>query len=216
MKSSSAATNPVSSAVALAALAGALAITTAYGWTPVVAKVAPAPQGDAEHVLTAATMPVLTMRNDCDGLAPRLEPAAPPAHGARRTAAPATRTDSASGGEASGAHANPRCGPDGIGSPHAERRVEGLGSGWIISADGVMRMNPYGLSDRHTITIRPADDAREFKGRIIGLDPTPGAETSAKAQDATPAPNGPRVASPAPLDRPLSVPAVLSAPRKTT
>lgn len=47
--------------------------------------------------------------------------------------------------------------------------IGGLGAGWIISADGVMRMNPYSLSDTHSIAVRPAEPLREFKGRVIGL-----------------------------------------------
>lgn len=47
--------------------------------------------------------------------------------------------------------------------------IGGLGSGWIISADGVMQMDPYALSDRHSFAVRLAEPLREFKGRVIGL-----------------------------------------------
>ena len=63
------------------------------------------------------------------------------------------------------------CDPDGGSGLGPE--IGGLGSGWIISADGVMQMNPYSLSDTHSITVRPTEPLLEFKGRVIGL----GAET---------------------------------------
>lgn len=220
MNPSSPVTTPVRSVATLAALAGAAAITIAYGWEAGVRAVDAGPKAEARRLLVAAPAPALTMRDDCDALAPRLGPAhAPPSLPLRTAAATRARSVGDAGESAAGRHPHAKapCGPDETGSPPAPPPVEGLGSGWIISADGVMRMHPYSLSDRHTITVRPAGALREFKGRVIGLDPAQGAKARTKAQDATPAPDGSRlVMSPSPPERSPCVPAAARTLRKST
>jgi len=126
---------------------------------------------------------------DCDLFAPAdpaiHEPPAVPL----LAAAPATKTETAppAGGDAprSGTGRDPQrdaeCNPEAELPNEAGSAVGGLGSGWIISADGVMQMNPYGLSDAHSITVRPAEPLREFKGRVIGLGPPHGVPREADA-----------------------------------
>ncbi|WP_332675155.1 hypothetical protein [Aromatoleum sp.] len=93
-------------------------------------------------------------------------------------AAPNDRSDLDDGG----------CDPEGGIGSGLGADIGGLGSGWIISADGVMRMNPYSLSDAHSIAVRPTEPLLEFKGRVIGLG---GAATMPQAaQGAKPAQEG--------------------------
>jgi serine protease Do len=61
----------------------------------------------------------------------------------------------------SGPGPGPMPGPDG--------RGQGLGSGFIISADGYVLTNAHVVAESEEVTVRLAD-AREFKGKIIGVD----------------------------------------------
>ncbi len=59
---------------------------------------------------------------------------------------------------------------DGAASPEPP---DGLVAGLIISADMFVGNTD---SDRHTLTVRPADGGREFKARVVGMaDEGPGA-----------------------------------------
>lgn len=57
------------------------------------------------------------------------------------------------------------------GPPQGEpqERGQGLGSGFIISADGYILTNAHVVADSDEVTVRLAD-AREFKGKIVGVD----------------------------------------------
>lgn len=57
--------------------------------------------------------------------------------------------------------AGPGAGPEG--------RGQGLGSGFIISADGYVLTNAHVVAESDEVTVRLAD-AREFKGKIVGVD----------------------------------------------
>ena len=50
-----------------------------------------------------------------------------------------------------------------------EPRGQGIGSGFIISADGYVLTNAHVVADSDEVTVRLAD-AREFKGKIVGVD----------------------------------------------
>lgn len=121
----------------------------------------------------AALLPVAPMLDDCARFAP-------PHHGADEaprsatvlaisdTSTPSNNAARNDLGERSDRN-DGGCDPDGRIARGDGAHIGGLGSGWIISADGVMRMNPYSLSDAHSITVRPAEPLMEFKGRVIGL-----------------------------------------------
>ena len=53
--------------------------------------------------------------------------------------------------------------------PGPESRAQGIGSGFIISADGYVLTNAHVVAESDEVTVRLAD-AREFKGKIIGVD----------------------------------------------
>jgi serine protease Do len=53
--------------------------------------------------------------------------------------------------------------------PGPESRAQGIGSGFIISEDGYVLTNAHVVADSDEVTVRLAD-AREFKGKIIGVD----------------------------------------------
>jgi serine protease Do len=55
------------------------------------------------------------------------------------------------------------------GGPGAEPRG-GLGSGFIITADGYILTNAHVVADFDDVTVRLADAKREFKAKVIGLD----------------------------------------------
>lgn len=154
----------VTAATAAAAFSGMLVLA-------MLSRVAPLPTVPDSHrpsiVPVAALLPAAPLLDDCAPFAPA--PLAPDTSGrltlivaangdarGRDAAAPDDRND---GG----------CDPDGGTGFSLGREIGGLGSGWIISADGVMRMNPYSLSDTHSIAVRPAEPLREFKGRVLGL-----------------------------------------------
>jgi len=50
-----------------------------------------------------------------------------------------------------------------------EPRGQGIGSGFIISADGYILTNAHVVADSEEVVVRLAD-AREFKGKIVGVD----------------------------------------------
>lgn len=158
----------VIAAAAVAAFAGTLVLTMLSRPAPLPAlpethSAAGAPFG------TAALLPAAPLLDDCAPFAPaphatevsqRLTPRASATSG---TSPPRSDTAMPDDGNDGG------CDPDGGTGFGLGEEIGGLGSGWIISADGVMRMNPYSLSDTHSITVRPAEPLLEFKGRIIGL-----------------------------------------------
>ena len=53
--------------------------------------------------------------------------------------------------------------------PGAEPRGQGIGSGFIISADGYILTNAHVVAESDEVIVRLAD-AREFKGKIVGTD----------------------------------------------
>jgi serine protease Do len=60
-------------------------------------------------------------------------------------------------------------GPDG-GGPAEQQPRGGLGSGFIISADGYILTNAHVVADFDDVTVRLADVKREFKAKVIGID----------------------------------------------
>ncbi len=162
----------VAGATAAAAFAGAIAVA-------MLSRSAALP---ASHLLpiapsSEAVVPVAPMLHDCAPFAPAgpdggagsgvvllagNDASPPPNNAAPNNAAPDEPTDGIDRNDGG-------CDLDGELGAGSARDIGGLGSGWIISADGVMRMNPYSLSDTHSITVRPAEPLREFKGRVIGL-----------------------------------------------
>lgn len=50
-----------------------------------------------------------------------------------------------------------------------EQRGQGIGSGFIITADGYILTNAHVVAEADEVTVRLAD-AREFKGKIVGVD----------------------------------------------
>jgi serine protease Do len=59
--------------------------------------------------------------------------------------------------------------PGGPGGPGGEPRA-GLGSGFIISADGYILTNAHLVMDFDEVMIKLADTKREFKARVVGAD----------------------------------------------
>jgi serine protease Do len=53
--------------------------------------------------------------------------------------------------------------------PGPESRAQGIGSGFIISNDGYVLTNAHVVAESDEVTVRLAD-AREFKGKIVGVD----------------------------------------------
>ena len=49
-------------------------------------------------------------------------------------------------------------------------RGQGLGSGFIISADGYILTNAHVIADADEVTVRLADAKREFKAKVVGAD----------------------------------------------
>ncbi|MBS1190851.1 MAG: degQ [Rhodocyclaceae bacterium] len=54
------------------------------------------------------------------------------------------------------------------GSP--EQQILGLGSGFIISPDGLVLTNAHVVADARSVTVRLADGKREFPGKVLGVD----------------------------------------------
>ena len=59
--------------------------------------------------------------------------------------------------------------PDPGPGPGPENRGQGIGSGFIISTDGYVLTNAHVVANADEVTVRLAD-AREFKGKIVGVD----------------------------------------------
>ena len=51
-----------------------------------------------------------------------------------------------------------------------EPRGQGLGSGFVISSDGYVLTNAHVVADSDDVTVRLADNKREFKAKVVGLD----------------------------------------------
>ncbi|OGA21356.1 MAG: peptidase [Betaproteobacteria bacterium RIFCSPLOWO2_02_FULL_67_26] len=54
--------------------------------------------------------------------------------------------------------------------PQGEIPAQGLGSGFIVSADGLILTNAHVVRDASEVTVR-LTDKREFKARVVGSDP---------------------------------------------
>ncbi|MGQ0547169.1 MAG: DegQ family serine endoprotease [Betaproteobacteria bacterium] len=54
--------------------------------------------------------------------------------------------------------------------PQGPRRRQGLGSGFIISADGYVLTNAHVVEGADEVTVRMADAKREFKAKVVGAD----------------------------------------------
>lgn len=54
--------------------------------------------------------------------------------------------------------------------PHGEMPQQGLGSGFIVSADGYILTNAHVVRDAKDVTVK-LTDKREFKANVIGTDP---------------------------------------------
>jgi serine protease Do len=52
-----------------------------------------------------------------------------------------------------------------------EQRSQGIGSGFIIDAEGHILTNAHVVADAEEVTVRLADSKREFKARVVGSDP---------------------------------------------
>ncbi|MGE5525362.1 MAG: DegQ family serine endoprotease [Rhodospirillaceae bacterium] len=52
----------------------------------------------------------------------------------------------------------------------APERGQGLGSGFIISADGYILTNAHVIAEADDVTVRLADAKREFKAKVVGAD----------------------------------------------
>lgn len=51
-----------------------------------------------------------------------------------------------------------------------EPRGQGLGSGFVISQDGYILTNAHVVADSDEVTVRLANDKREFKAKVVGAD----------------------------------------------
>src|SRR3546814_16157821 len=54
--------------------------------------------------------------------------------------------------------------------PQQPRRAQSLGSGFLISSDGIVVTNNHVIADADEITVRLYDD-REFPAKLLGTDP---------------------------------------------
>jgi Do/DeqQ family serine protease len=61
-------------------------------------------------------------------------------------------------------------GDSGADSAPSERQERGTGSGFIISADGLVLTNAHVIDRADTVTVA-LRDGREFKGKVLGTDP---------------------------------------------
>jgi serine protease Do len=60
-------------------------------------------------------------------------------------------------------------GPNGRGGPQRRVPTHGLGSGFIVSPDGVILTNAHVVADADEVTVKLVDK-REFKAKVIGID----------------------------------------------
>jgi len=49
-------------------------------------------------------------------------------------------------------------------------QAQGLGSGFVVSADGEVLTNAHVVANADTVTVRMADGKHEYKGKVIGID----------------------------------------------
>ena len=54
--------------------------------------------------------------------------------------------------------------------PQQPRRAQGVGSGFIVSADGTILTNAHVVQNASEVTVR-LTDRREFKAKVVGVDP---------------------------------------------
>jgi serine protease Do len=87
-----------------------------------------------------------------------------------------TRAASVSAGPTSGDSNDPfyeffrRFMPDAPQGGGPEPRGQGLGSGFVISQDGYILTNAHVVADSDEVTVRLANDKREFKAKVVGAD----------------------------------------------
>lgn len=60
--------------------------------------------------------------------------------------------------------------PEGLPGQGPRQPVRGLGSGFVISPDGLILTNAHVVAEADEVTIRMADGKREFKGKVVGSD----------------------------------------------
>lgn len=60
--------------------------------------------------------------------------------------------------------------PEGSQGGGPEPRGRGLGSGFVISSDGYVLTNAHVVADADDVTVRLADNKREFAAKVVGLD----------------------------------------------
>jgi serine protease Do len=60
-------------------------------------------------------------------------------------------------------------GMPGIGGPQGRVPTHGLGSGFIVSPEGVILTNAHVVADADTVTVK-LTDRREFKAKVVGID----------------------------------------------
>jgi hypothetical protein len=157
----------------LAALAAAVAIALLSRTLPAAPGFAAALRPQSQDTYRALgvelrlAMPILS---ECEPFAseqPHEVPMVRTAAGAALAGAEAGRSAPETGGDFAAAP----CDRDAHPASDAGAPIDGLGPGWIISADGVVSLNPYVLSDAHSVMVRPTNALREFTGRVIGMTP---------------------------------------------
>jgi serine protease Do len=60
--------------------------------------------------------------------------------------------------------------PEGSQGGAPEPRGGGIGSGFVISSDGYVLTNAHVVVDADEVTVRLADEKREFKAKVVGID----------------------------------------------
>lgn len=60
--------------------------------------------------------------------------------------------------------------PEGSQGSAPEPRSGGIGSGFVISSDGYVLTNVHVVADADDVTVRLADNKREFKAKVVGID----------------------------------------------
>jgi serine protease Do len=54
--------------------------------------------------------------------------------------------------------------------PPGARQRQGIGSGFILSADGYVMTNAHVVAEANDVTVRMADGKREYKAKVVGAD----------------------------------------------